>query len=99
MKAGTLLNNYGEVLVILTRLRQLCCHPKLCTAALEAAAKEGIQTPFLSLPPPSPLEHLIIFCKGRPGKGQRNERKRESPSYVEFHCLAVNRLMRNHITF
>ena len=41
MKAGTLLKNYTEVLAILTRLRQLCCHPKLCTAALEAAAKEG----------------------------------------------------------
>ena len=42
MTAGTLLKNYTEVLAILTRLRQLCCHPKLCTAALEAAAKEGV---------------------------------------------------------
>jgi len=43
MKAGTLLKNYTEVLAILTRLRQLCCHPKLCTAALEAAAKEAVE--------------------------------------------------------
>ncbi|KAK3777641.1 hypothetical protein RRG08_021753 [Elysia crispata] len=31
---GTLLHHYGEVLAILTRLRQLCCHPLLVASAV-----------------------------------------------------------------
>ena len=28
-RQGTLLHHYGEVLAILMRLRQICCHPRL----------------------------------------------------------------------
>ncbi|KAL5004275.1 hypothetical protein ScPMuIL_017731 [Solemya velum] len=35
-KLGTLLNNYGHVLAILMRLRQLCCHPLLLAKATAA---------------------------------------------------------------
>ncbi|XP_038045118.1 helicase-like transcription factor, partial [Patiria miniata] len=43
-KTGTLLTNYGNVLAILLRLRQLCCHPALIAAAValkEAENSEG----------------------------------------------------------
>ncbi|GFR86838.1 helicase-like transcription factor [Elysia marginata] len=33
-RQGTLLHHYGEVLAILTRLRQLCCHPLLVASAV-----------------------------------------------------------------
>ena len=35
-RQGTLLHNYGDVLAILLRLRQLCCHPFLVAKAAEA---------------------------------------------------------------
>ncbi|XP_052276249.1 helicase-like transcription factor isoform X3 [Dreissena polymorpha] len=35
-KQGTLLHHYGDVLAILMRLRQLCCHPFLVAKAAEA---------------------------------------------------------------
>eukprot|EP00057_Strongylocentrotus_purpuratus_P002415 XP_003724471.2 PREDICTED: uncharacterized protein LOC100893394 [Strongylocentrotus purpuratus] len=35
-REGTVLDHYGEILVIILRLRQLCCHPALCA---KAAAK------------------------------------------------------------
>ena len=34
-RQGTLLHNYGDVLAILMRLRQLCCHPFLVAKAAE----------------------------------------------------------------
>ncbi|RUS82734.1 hypothetical protein EGW08_009514, partial [Elysia chlorotica] len=34
-RQGTLLHHYGEVLAILTRLRQLCCHPLLVASAVD----------------------------------------------------------------
>ncbi|XP_077988188.1 helicase-like transcription factor [Glandiceps talaboti] len=37
-KAGSLLANYGDVLAILLRLRQICCHPALCAAAVARTA-------------------------------------------------------------
>ena len=40
-KAGTLLANYGDVLAILLRLRQLCCHPSLIAAAAALMAQKG----------------------------------------------------------
>ncbi|XP_074657843.1 uncharacterized protein LOC141910879 [Tubulanus polymorphus] len=39
-RQGTLLHHYGEVLTILLRLRQICCHPFLVTKA----AKVSMQT-------------------------------------------------------
>ncbi|XP_069104006.1 helicase-like transcription factor [Argopecten irradians] len=41
-KQGTLLHNYGEVLAILMRLRQMCCHPLLIAKAA-AAVKEVLE--------------------------------------------------------
>ncbi|OWF44406.1 Helicase-like transcription factor [Mizuhopecten yessoensis] len=41
-RQGTLLHNYGEVLAILMRLRQLCCHPLLIAKAA-AAVKEVLE--------------------------------------------------------
>ncbi|ORY41281.1 hypothetical protein BCR33DRAFT_754162 [Rhizoclosmatium globosum] len=39
LKAGTVMQNYSNVLVLLLRLRQACCHPKLVSEkTLEAAA-------------------------------------------------------------
>ncbi|XP_067653851.1 helicase-like transcription factor isoform X2 [Haliotis asinina] len=35
-REGTLLHNYGQVLAILMRLRQMCCHPSLVARAAEA---------------------------------------------------------------
>ena len=40
-KSGTVLNSYADVLAILMRLRQLCCHPKLCAAAAALSATES----------------------------------------------------------
>lgn len=44
-KTGNVLQNYADVLAILMRLRQLCCHPKLCATAPALASKEGCSTP------------------------------------------------------
>jgi len=44
-KTGTVLNNYADVLAILMRLRQLCCHPKLCASAQALASTESCSTP------------------------------------------------------
>ena len=36
---GTVLKNYANVLVIIMRLRQLCCHPHLCLKAVKKLQK------------------------------------------------------------
>lgn len=36
---NAVMKNYANVLVIIMRLRQLCCHPKLCAKALEKLQK------------------------------------------------------------
>ncbi|XP_033118246.1 helicase-like transcription factor [Anneissia japonica] len=41
-RAGTLLHHYGDVLSILLRLRQLCCHPALCNKARFKAEIEAL---------------------------------------------------------
>ncbi|XP_071949768.1 helicase-like transcription factor [Antedon mediterranea] len=41
-RAGTLLHHYGDVLSILLRLRQLCCHPALCNRARAKAEIEAL---------------------------------------------------------
>ncbi|KAJ6669426.1 hypothetical protein lerEdw1_008235 [Lerista edwardsae] len=38
---GTVLTHYADVLGALLRLRQLCCHPGLCTAASSSSGVEG----------------------------------------------------------
>ena len=40
-KTGSILHNYADVLAILMRLRQLCCHPKLCAAASALSSTES----------------------------------------------------------
>ena len=40
-KTGNILHNYADVLAILMRLRQLCCHPKLCAGALALSSTES----------------------------------------------------------
>ena len=47
-KQGTLLHNYGDVLAILLRLRQLCCHPFLVAKAAELV-KETLGMDSLSI--------------------------------------------------
>lgn len=42
---GTVLTHYADVLGALLRLRQLCCHPRLCTAASSSNCVEGKGTP------------------------------------------------------
>lgn len=44
-KTGNILHNYADVLAILMRLRQLCCHPKLCAAASALSSTENCSTP------------------------------------------------------
>eukprot|EP00111_Clytia_hemisphaerica_P020134 TCONS_00059342-protein len=39
IRAGTALKNYANVLVIIMRLRQLCCHPTLCVKAVKKLQK------------------------------------------------------------
>jgi len=34
-RQGTLLHHYGEVLAIMMRLRQICCHPRLVAKAAD----------------------------------------------------------------
>jgi len=36
---GTVMKNYANVLVIIMRLRQLCCHPNLCLKAVNKLQK------------------------------------------------------------
>lgn len=38
-RMNAVMKNYANVLVIIMRLRQLCCHPKLCAKALEKLQK------------------------------------------------------------
>lgn len=38
-REGQLLERYGEVLAIILRLRQICCHPGLLSKAAKAAAE------------------------------------------------------------
>ena len=40
-KTGSVFQNYADVLAILMRLRQLCCHPKLCAKAQALASSES----------------------------------------------------------
>nr|XP_020637516.1 helicase-like transcription factor isoform X1 [Pogona vitticeps] len=42
---GTVLSNYADVLGALVRLRQLCCHPWLCTSTSSSSTVEGNRTP------------------------------------------------------
>jgi SNF2 family DNA or RNA helicase len=42
LERGTVTNNYASVLVMLLRLRQLCCHPKLIKDLGVQASTEGI---------------------------------------------------------
>jgi SNF2 family DNA or RNA helicase len=46
-KQGTLLRHYGEVLAIMVRLRQMCCHPFLVVKTASAV---------------NDLIGIIIFC-------------------------------------
>ena len=41
LRAGTVGKNYSNVLVLLLRLRQACCHPHLITDLEEAPAAQG----------------------------------------------------------
>jgi len=38
-RQGTLLHHYGEVLAIMMRLRQMCCHPFLVAKAADKIAE------------------------------------------------------------
>ncbi|XP_061492992.1 helicase-like transcription factor [Rhineura floridana] len=42
---GTVLTHYADVLGALLRLRQLCCHPWLCTSVSSSSSAEGNGTP------------------------------------------------------
>ncbi|XP_062988155.1 helicase-like transcription factor isoform X2 [Elgaria multicarinata webbii] len=42
---GTVLTHYADVLGALLRLRQLCCHPRLCTSASSSNCEEDNSTP------------------------------------------------------
>ncbi|KAH0624065.1 hypothetical protein JD844_007394 [Phrynosoma platyrhinos] len=42
---GTVLSNYADVLGVLLRLRQLCCHPSLCISASSSSDMGGNSTP------------------------------------------------------
>uniref|UniRef100_A0A8C8R670 Helicase like transcription factor n=1 Tax=Pelusios castaneus TaxID=367368 RepID=A0A8C8R670_9SAUR len=42
---GTVLAHYADVLGVLLRLRQLCCHPHLCTNASSSSCPAGDSTP------------------------------------------------------
>ncbi|CAH2246897.1 helicase-like transcription factor isoform X1 [Pelobates cultripes] len=42
---GTVLAHYADVLVVLVRLRQLCCHPHLVSSTLSSVASTGDGTP------------------------------------------------------
>uniref|UniRef100_A0A8D0GLG3 Helicase like transcription factor n=1 Tax=Sphenodon punctatus TaxID=8508 RepID=A0A8D0GLG3_SPHPU len=42
---GTVLAHYADILGLLLRLRQLCCHPHLCTNISSSASPEGDGTP------------------------------------------------------
>nr|XP_025036939.1 helicase-like transcription factor isoform X1 [Pelodiscus sinensis] len=42
---GTILAHYADVLGVLLRLRQLCCHPHLCTNASSSSFQIGNSTP------------------------------------------------------
>ncbi|EMP38013.1 Helicase-like transcription factor [Chelonia mydas] len=42
---GTVLAHYADVLGVLLRLRQLCCHPHLCTNTSSSSCQIGYSTP------------------------------------------------------
>ncbi|KAJ3041272.1 hypothetical protein HDV00_009665 [Rhizophlyctis rosea] len=43
VKAGTVMKNYTNILVLLLRLRQACCHPSLVSKDFEKAAPEDVE--------------------------------------------------------
>lgn len=49
VQSEALFQNYADVLAILMRLRQLCCHPRLCASALALlSGKHLVHTNYTS---------------------------------------------------
>ena len=51
LKAGTMMNNYSYILVLLLRLRQACCHPHLIP---------DLEVPIEGELPPPQMEELAV---------------------------------------
>ena len=63
-KTGSILHNYADVLAILMRLRQLCCHPKLCAAALALSSTESKLVEWKAFVESKCCEWFMwIFCR------------------------------------
>ncbi|KAH9523505.1 hypothetical protein Btru_040176 [Bulinus truncatus] len=62
-RKGTLLNNYGTVLTILLRLRQLCCHPQLVAMAASKKNPEAVFQDIVGEDPKQPDEHKEKLIK------------------------------------